>query len=176
MIVYTQLLIPQLQNIYKISRIYSSNTDGFSFNRLTYQIIHYTAPTLIFLKHYDKEKQEINIIGIFQDGEIKDTARYDSGTLNNCIFILSPTLKTIRTYPQTGGGKNYAYLNTRKIEGSDYKCGLAWGGKVGEGKLWLDRDLPDGCYMLPQDDTYEIGFIINGKELNVSIYIYIYTI
>lgn len=64
------------------------------------------------------------MLGCFNDGEIKDNARFESGSLNNCIFSLFPALKVSRTYPNTNGGKNYSYLNTRRIEGSEYKCGL----------------------------------------------------
>jgi hypothetical protein len=48
-----------------------------------------------------------------------------------------------------------------------FKLVIAFGGKVGNGKLWIDGDMPENCHLLPEDDTYEIGQIITGKELNV---------
>jgi hypothetical protein len=50
------LLIPQLSSVQKLTKIYSSNDDGFSFNRLAYSIVFYTEPIVILLRHFDKEK------------------------------------------------------------------------------------------------------------------------
>jgi hypothetical protein len=66
----------------------------------------------------------------------------------------------MRTY-NNKGGTNYAYLNTVKIENSQYPYGMGFGGSTVEFRMWLDGDnVVDKSYVLPADTTYEVGYIL----------------
>lgn len=91
--------------------------------------------------------------------ELKDNAKF-GGDLNSCLFLFDPELKVMRTY-NNKGGTNYAYLNTVKIENSQYPYGLGFGGSTVEFRMWLDGDnILDKSYVLPDDTTYEVGYIL----------------
>uniref|UniRef100_A0A7S3NZZ3 TLDc domain-containing protein n=1 Tax=Euplotes crassus TaxID=5936 RepID=A0A7S3NZZ3_EUPCR len=65
------------------------------------------------------------------------------------------------------GGTNYAYLNTVRIENSQYPYGIGFGGSKVEFRLWIDGDnMIENSYILPDDHTYEVGYIIPNKKNN----------
>jgi len=65
------------------------------------------------------------------------------------------------------GGTNYAYLNTVKIENSQYPYGIGFGGSTHEFRMWLDGDnIIDKSYIMPEDTTYEVGYIMPNSTKN----------
>ena len=145
--------------------LYNSSQDGFSFNRLS-NCIKYFNSMMIFLI---KTNEEGKIIAVLQDGELFDSAKYNSGTNNNMLIILKPSLKIFKCSSNSSGGNNYAYMNTRKIENSQLKRGIGFGhdGNIGKARIWLDGELPDDCTSSPKDDTYDIGKLLTEYTFKV---------
>jgi len=167
------LALPWLEVWKDIDIIYNSKGDGLSFNRLAYAIIGYKGPFIILIKHdsshsEEEEKDEDSnneyTIGVYVDGEIKGNGKF-GGNLNCCLFCVSPHFKVLRTI-NNKGGTNYAYLNTIKIENSDFTYGLGFGGTMSEARLWLDGDdISEKSYIKPEDSTYEVGALLNKYKL-----------
>lgn len=149
------LAMPKLEFCKDFDMIYNSGSDGLSFNRLANHIVGYKGPMIFLIKHnqkssYEEEKAEPMaencILGAFSDGEIKDNAKF-GGNLNSCIFCISPELRVMRTY-NNKGGTNYIYLNTVKLENSQYPYGFGFGGSTVEFRMWLDGDnIVDNSYV-----------------------------
>ena len=171
--------MPRLEFCKDFDIIYNSSWDGLSFNRLASHIIGYKGPFIILVKHIevsDEESKDENsmqeyVLGAFINNELKDKAKY-LGDLNSCIFSVCPDLRVMRTI-NNKGGTNYAYLNTVKIENSQYPYGIGFGGSNVEFRFWLDGDnIVEKSYILPTDNTYEVGYIIpnknNNGQLNIS--------
>ena len=116
------------QSLSSMPLLYSPAKAGSSFNRLTYSIMGYEGPTLIILKHVeknDRENQNKNtpyIFGAFSKLPWKEELNY-IGDHNSFLFKISPRFHNFFTY-KGEGGTNYAYLNTRSIDRSKYKVGL----------------------------------------------------
>jgi len=160
------LLIPQIPTTAQLQRLYVASTDGFSFNRLANSIKYYPDNLIILLHHTDPTTKEELLIGIFNEGEVKDQLKFGNGNVNNAIFSLSPKLSIARAY--NGKDNKYCYLNTRHIDNSDYKRGLAFGGTFKKARLWLDSDFPYNSYLESRDDTYEIKQFLPSPELNIT--------
>jgi hypothetical protein len=169
------LAMPKLEMCKDFDIIYNSGSDGLSFNRLSTHIVGYKAPTIMLISHteHNEETKEYtnHILGVYNDTEIKDKGKY-SGDLNNCIFSISPDLKVMRTI-NNKGGTNYAYLNTVKIEKSQYPYGMGFGGSTVEFRMWIDGDnITESSYLLPSDNTYEVGYLLpignSGGQLNIN--------
>jgi len=169
---------PKLEFCKDFDLIYNSRSDGLSFNRLANHIIGYKAPIIILVKHTEvpeedsksEEDHQDHVIGSYIDVELKDNAKF-GGDLNSSIFSLSPDLRTMRTI-NNKGGTNYAYMNTVKIENSQYPYGIGFGGSTVEFRLWLDGDnIVENSYIIPSDNTYEVGYIIPNKNNHGKLYI-----
>lgn len=112
----------------KIHLLYSPSTAGSSFNRLAYSIMGYGGPTLILLKHVQKNDRENGnkdtsyILGAFHSSQWKDELKY-IGDHTSYLFKISPRFHNFYSY-RGEGGTNFAYLNTKHIDRSKYKVGL----------------------------------------------------
>ncbi len=160
------LVVPQIQPNSKLSLLFSASEHGFSFSRMANGIKYYNADLLMVFSHTDPATKVIHTFAVFNEGEAKDVLKFASGNVGNVILELFPRIKLARA---TGGkgGHNYCYLNSRSIDNSDYKRGLGFGGSLKKFRLWIDGDFPDGCYLGPIDDTYEIKQFLEFPELNV---------
>ncbi len=141
-----------------MTRLYSSEQNGFSFNRLAYHWVGYNASTLLVCEARDAETNERFIIGAYCDDEMKDKARFH-GNVNTCLFSLEPVFRIQRA---SSSGTNYQYLNTRHIQKSVYSCGLGFGGEYSDHKLWIDGDdIETKSTLKGIYDTYEVGILAN---------------
>lgn len=112
----------------EIPLLYSPSKAGSSFNRLAVSILGYEGPTLILLKHVEKNDRENQnkdttyIFGAFSKMPWKEELNYIGD--HNCFLLkIFPKFHNFFTY-RGEGGTNYAYLNTKRIEKSKYKVGM----------------------------------------------------
>ena len=105
-----------------------SPSKGTSFNRLTHSILGYEGPTIILIKHLERNDRENQnkdtpyIFGAYSKLPWKEELNY-IGDHNCFLFKLSPRFHNFFSY-KGEGGTNFAYLNTKRIEKSKYKVGL----------------------------------------------------
>ena len=97
----------QLQGNWK--RIYTTDTDGRSFNRVTYHLVGYDGPVIILIKCSNYEG---TVLGAYAEAAFKDCNRYH-GSRNNFLFTIGPMLNNV--YRTSGRETNYQWLNTNSF-------------------------------------------------------------
>jgi hypothetical protein len=116
-------MVPQFANTEKLFQLFSSSNDGLSFNRVANALMYYNGPSILAFSHIEKDKSKCLFI-LINDGEYNDTAKFDSGSLNNKLIVMKSGKMYSILPDSTCKSPNYAYLNTRNIFGSDLKSGL----------------------------------------------------
>lgn len=158
----------------QLTLLYSMSLYGGSFGELLLALKGYEGPTLILVKHIEKDPTSpedsksgsIYVCGGFSSTPWQDELNYQGN--NECfVFSLIPKFKKFHALPSL---ENYTYMNGKKIPNSKYKVGLGFGGTNYDGfRLWIDEDMEKGSYTSTEDQNYEKGSLIDPaiKQLNV---------
>lgn len=106
-------------------------------------LIGYNSPIIILIQNRYNTIEENNLhslFGAYTNHFWEDTLGY-FGNSETYLFWIKPSFQTFFTY-NAKGGKNYCYLNTKKIANSNYKWGIGFGGNNMEYYwIWLDYEL-----------------------------------
>jgi hypothetical protein len=139
----------------KMSRLYSSETDGRSFNRLEWALLGYDGPTLLVVK-----TDQNAVIGAFAQTPWKDSLNY-YGSGDCFIFQLYPELK-IR-WPK-GSHENFMYMHygklTRAVKLNGLPHGIGFGGSQLSKPRFFIPDSFENCSAEFMDTTFETGDIL----------------
>ena len=155
-IVSTQLLLPlalyssSCQGQWK--RLYTTQTDGWAFNRISHHILGYSGPTCIIFKSVIDRVP--HIFGSFNADRWKDSNAF-FGSSSAFLFTLTPELQILRN--KNGSNNNYQWLNTRTY-GKPHGFGM--GGTVDEFRIFIP-DSMENCYAAPSCLTFESGKLIS---------------
>lgn len=149
-----------------MTRLYSTETDGRSFNRLEYAVSGYDGPTMLAIK-----TMEGAVIGAYTETAWKDSLNY-FGTDESFLFQLMPQLKVLRP---TGNESNFMYMHSGELHQSPIKPpvdglphGLGFGGNLtSKPRLFIPESL-EGCLATFMDKTYDIGQILPEDNLNLE--------
>lgn len=179
-----------LQGIW--TRLYSSETDGLSFNRLAYHVRGYEGPTCLLIRPIVKHDGSSSsstipnsgdtsrrkgqyVIGAFAVDEWKEINRFH-GSSANCLFSLASELRLYRTkYPTNG---SYQYLNSSTF---GMPHGLGFGGsaipgstgasavptEAGGFRLFIPESLEE-CVATGSCLTYEAGKLLFPPAVSES--------
>lgn len=145
----------------KWHRLYSSDADGFSFNRLEWALLGYTGPTVTLIKTTKK-----SVLGAYTTVPWKDSKDF-SVDFGSFLFQLEPN---VCVFPPEGGEENMAYLHTSNRsplmpdDGSDVPRGLGFGGSLNQPRLFIPESL-DGCTAGFFDKTYQTGSLLPEDAL-----------
>lgn len=137
-------------------RLYTTEVDGLSFNRLAFHIMGYNGPHCILIKVMDETH---SIIGGFSDGKWSESNRY-FGSNNDFIFTLHPNFSIYRSKTNSNGF--YRWLNTKSYS---LRHGLGFGGNGDQFRLFIPESFEE-CEVRSQCITYEEGKILPGLETN----------
>lgn len=160
-------------NVDHLTLLYSKSHYGNSFSDLLLSLKGYVGPTLILLKHAEKDAENpkansMYVFGGFSSTPWEEELSYQG---NGECFVFSLIPKFRKYYSLLGeGGQNYLYLNGKKMAHSKYKVGLGFGGiNYDSFRIWIDENLEKGSYTSPEDHTFEKGALIDPsiKQLNV---------
>ena len=141
------------------SRLYTSSSDGLSFNRISHHILGYDGPTVLVIKcQTAAPTQEPVIIGVYCHEHWVDSNR-THGSSFNFLFALSPELKLIKARDRSVGA--FQWLNTRTY---GLPHGLGFGGSSDKGevesfRLWIPESL-ESCVLRTNCLTYEPGSLL----------------
>jgi hypothetical protein len=144
----------------KMHRLYSSVTDGSSFNRLEWNLLGYEGPTLLLIQ------TECDVVlGAFASQPWKDTDHF-YGTSENFVFQLQPVL---RVFHATGKGDHFMYCHGSSKAGSSFgyetaPLGLGFGGSIAKPRLFLPESL-EVCSADFFDGTYESGDLLPKEAM-----------
>jgi hypothetical protein len=133
-------------------RLYTSDNDGLSFNRLQNALLGYSGPTLLVIRSADN-----GIFGAFTASPWKESKDF-YGDSDCFLFQIAPTTAV---YRPTGNACNYMYCNSfARSRGYDQQAhGLGFGGTVDEPRLFLAENFDD-CVAAGADMTFENGSLL----------------
>lgn len=135
-------------------RLYSSDHDGMSFNRLSNALLGYSGPTLLVIRACGG-----GTLGAFTSSTWKESADFYGN--NDCfLFQLEPSTAVMR--PRMGGSNNFMYCNPEaRSKGFDrLPHGIGFGGtKTDKPRLFLSEDL-ETCFATSGDLTFSAGALL----------------
>jgi hypothetical protein len=129
-------------------RLYTSASDGLSFNRLQNALLGYGGPTLVIIQSGS------SIFGAFTASPWKESKDFYGNT--DCF--LYQLLPKTAVYRPSGNGRNFMYCNSyARSRGYDQQAhGIGFGGSVDQPRLFLAESF-DTCHAGSQDLTFEKG-------------------
>ena len=130
-------------------RLYTSASDGLSFNRLQNALLGYGGPTLMVVQATNG-----GMFGAFTASAWKESKDF----YGNSDCFLYQLLPMTEVYRPSGNATNYMYCNSEaRSKGYDGKAhGLGFGGTTDRPRLYIAESL-DGCLAGSQDLTFESG-------------------
>lgn len=135
-------------------RLYSSDHDGMSFNRLSNALLGYSGPTLVIIR-----EQGGGTFGAFTSSTWKESADFYGN--NDCfLFQLEPYTTVMR--PRMGGSNNFMYCNPEaRSKGYDkLPHGIGFGGtRTDKPRLFISEDF-DTCFATSGDLTFVAGALL----------------
>lgn len=138
----------------KMHRLYSSEMDGRSFNRLEWSILGYSGPTLVVIRTED----EGATLGGFASTPWKDSKDFYGDS--DCFIIqLEPVY---HMYHPMGREDHFMYCHSQVRNGkrTDMRPhGLGFGGSDSKPRLFIPESLED-CSADFLDSTYESGDLL----------------
>lgn len=147
-----------------LHKIYLSDTDGLSFNRIAASIAGYLGPMILVLKLSGN-----SIIGAYIGENLKDNAQI-SGSMDTFLYSLAGGFKTFKADYGDGGGR-YIYLNSKLQKSIKFPIGLGFGGDKEDARLWIDGDINNESYVRKTCSTYEHGDILPDLSIQTKIVI-----
>lgn len=138
-------------------RLYTSDSDGMSFNRLQNALLGYSGPTLIMIRAVSSPKP--NIFGAFTSSPWKESKDF-YGNSDCFLFQLAPRTAL---YRPTGNGTAFMYCNSHaRSRGYDQQAhGIGFGGTVDQPRLFLsESSLEDNGIAASRDVTFEHGTLL----------------
>jgi TLD len=138
----------RLQGSWK--RLYTSESDGLSFNRIVHHVLGYDGPTCMLIKVANAEH---SVIGLFSADRWKESNRF-YGSSESFLFSLSPDLRILRS--RSGSNGAYQWLNT-----SSYGMphGLGMGGSTAQFRFFIPDSL-ENCMSETSCLTFEPGRLV----------------
>lgn len=141
-------------------RLYTSTSDGLSFNRLMNSLLGYSGPTLLII-------QAINggIFGAFTASSWKESKDF----YGNSDCFLYQLLPTTAVYRPRGSGTSYMYCNSEaRSRGYDQLAhGIGFGGDNLQPRLFIAESF-EGNLALSNDMTFESGPLLPRSEDGMS--------
>mmetsp|Transcript_16065 Transcript_16065/g.46245 ORF Transcript_16065/g.46245 Transcript_16065/m.46245 type:complete len:710 (-) Transcript_16065:76-2205(-) len=147
-------------------RLYTSESDGLSFNRLQLSLLGYAGPTLIIIRSTNG-----GIFGAFTSSPWKESGGF-YGSSDCFLYQLLPNASV---YRPRGGNTNFMYCNsTHRSKGYDGLAhGIGFGGTTEEPRLFIAESF-DGCVASSADMTFESGPLLppysggSSKDFEIS--------
>ena len=144
-------------------RLYTSESDGLSFNRLFTCLLGYGGPTLLIIREAGPAG---SIFGAFTGIAWKESKAY-YGNSDCFLFQLSPSLGVYRPRGR-GTGTDFMYCNSfNRSRGYDKLAhGIGFGGSVESGgtpRLFISETF-DGCVASSADLTFDPGPLLAPEE------------
>ncbi len=135
--------------LFQFIRLYTSLSDGLSFNRLQNALLGYGGPTLLLIR-----ETRGGVFGAFTASSWKESKDF----YGNSDCFLYQLLPTTAIYRPSGNETNYMYCNSEaRSRGYDgLSHGIGFGGTVGQPRLFLNEAF-DACVASSQDLTFESG-------------------
>lgn len=139
-------------------RLYTSDIDGLSFNRLQHSLVGYGGPTLMIIRAVSG-----GIFGAFTGSSWKESGSF-YGKDDVFLFQIDPCVGVYR--PRSlSGGSNFMYCNSfARSKGYDGQAhGIGFGGTTDQPRLFIPESF-EKCVASSRDLTFEQGLILPPDE------------
>jgi len=142
-------------------RLYSSEMDGRSFNRLEWSLLGYGGPTLLVLRTTGKA-----LLGAFTSAPWKECHGFQ-GDLDSFLFQLAPR---VRVMPPIGKDKNFMFMHSKDVHSSIvpesglHPHGIGFGGTLEKPRLFIPESF-ENCSAGYLDRTFQPGHLLPETEL-----------
>ncbi|CAM9642471.1 unnamed protein product, partial [Phaeothamnion confervicola] len=141
-------------------RLYSSDEDGLSFNRIAYKILGFGGPTLLLIR----DKATGAVFGGFADSPWKESNSF-FGTASCFLLRLLPDYELYPCKPASEG--RYQFLN---LKGFSLPHGLGMGGRVDSFRLFISEGLDgEDCVARAACMTYERGPLLPAERRRFEV-------
>lgn len=136
-------------------RLYTSASDGLSFNRLQNALLGYGGPTLLVIQSGK------STFGAFTASPWKESKDFYG---NHDCFLYRLLPDTIAVYRPTGQSNNFMYCNSfARSRGYDQQAhGIGFGGTADSPRLFLAESFDD-CRAERDDLTFEKGSLLGSS-------------
>jgi len=154
-------------------RLYSSETNGRSFNRLEWSLLGYGGPTMLVVKSNDnnnkiQQKKVPAVLGAYIPVPWRQSRDF-YGDADFFLFQLSPNVQIFRA---VGPQRNYMYIHSRHvhgpvnghIEGTSTPHGIGFGGCYEKPRFFIPESF-EHCSGDFLDRTYESGNLLPADSL-----------
>jgi len=148
----------------RFHRLFSSEADGLSCNRLMNGLIGYGGPTLIIIRSKDiKGKCGAGMFGAFTYSPWDQESGDFYGNSDSFLFRLGPD--PMGVYRPKGEKSNFMFFNPEaRSKGYDQLAwGIGFGGTAQEPRLYIDEIL-DGSTAKDKDLTFENGPLLSNID------------
>ncbi|KAL7442700.1 hypothetical protein ACHAXM_009142 [Skeletonema potamos] len=148
----------------RFHRLFSSEADGLSCNRLMNALIGYGGPTVVIIRSKDiKGKCGAGIFGAFTNSPWDRESGEFYGNSDSFLFRLGP--EPMGVYRPKGDESNFMFFNPEaRSKGYDQLAwGIGFGGTSKEPRLYIDEIL-DGSTAKDKDLTFENGPLLSNKD------------
>eukprot|EP00743_Colponemidia_sp_Colp-15_P004659 GILK01005020.1.p1 GENE.GILK01005020.1~~GILK01005020.1.p1 ORF type:complete len:474 (+),score=67.66 GILK01005020.1:84-1505(+) len=142
---------PKLQTSW--TRLYSSSSDGLSFQRLSSAVVGYKGCTLLVIRDSNR-----HIFGVFAAESWQDTGF--GGSSASFLFAVSPNYQILRSLPSVSNN-HFTYLNVKGLGGKP--AGIGMGGDMRQRRIWIDKQF-DTVVTRASDSTFEPGIIGSSSD------------
>lgn len=138
----------------RFHRLYTSLSDGLSFNRLQNALLGYGGPTLLIVRAASGD-----LFGAFTGSSWKESKDF----YGNSDCFLFQLLPRVSVYRPSGNGTNFMYCNSfARSRGYDNQAhGIGFGGTITEPRLFLAESW-DNCSASSRDMTFENGALLGS--------------
>jgi hypothetical protein len=138
---------------FQFYRLYTSASDGLSFNRLQNALLGYGGPTLLIIQSGPA------IFGAFTASPWKESKDFYG---NHDCFLYRLLPDTIAVYRPTGSNNNFMYCNSfARSRGYDQQAhGIGFGGRTDGPRLFLAESFDD-CQARSDDLTFDKGPLLS---------------
>ncbi|CAN0273693.1 unnamed protein product [Ectocarpus sp. 8 AP-2014] len=132
-------------------RIYNSEEDGLSFNRVAFKLVGYGGPTMILIR----ERESGAVWGGCADSPWKESNSFYGGEAS-FLFRLAPDFKIIphKMARRVQRNQNFQYLN---LKGFSLPHGFGMGGSTEAFRFFIPEALDDKCVGRSACLTFEQG-------------------
>jgi hypothetical protein len=136
-------------------RLYTSASDGLSFNRLQNALLGYGGPTLLIIQSGK------STFGAFTASPWKESKDFYG---NHDCFLYRLLPDTMAVYRPSGQSNNFMYCNSfARSRGYDQQAhGIGFGGTVSQPRLFLSESF-DNCQAGCDDLTFEKGSLLGAS-------------
>ena len=137
-------------------RLYSTEADGRSFNRMEWSVLGYEGPTTLLIKTEDGAT-----LGAFASEPFKEASHF-FGNGETFLFSLDPV---VEVFHSIGDQSNFMYCNASWAKGHDgLPHGLGFGGTLNQPRLFISEDFTT-CSASSFDNTFQKGNLVPEDSL-----------